>query len=182
VIFIIVYIPPDANKANAENAITQAVTELESANPDAAIIIIGDFNGASLKSHLPLYKQFITCPTRGPSTLDLCYCNKKSAFKSTQRPPLGASDHNMILMQPTYVRKLKALKPIVKTIKERSEDLNEQVAGSLACIDWAVFWETCNSIHELTETISSYINFCVDSILPEKEVKIYPNNHPWVTK
>ncbi|ELU00762.1 hypothetical protein CAPTEDRAFT_202158 [Capitella teleta] len=149
VIFIVVYIPPSANKLKAEDSITQL---------------------------------YITCPTRDPNTLDLCYCNKKHAYKSKQRLPLGNSDHNMISMQPTYARRLKALKPTIKTIKERQENLTEEVAGSLACTGWSVSWDACSSIHEVTETMSSYINFCIDCIVPDKNIKIYPNNNSWVTK
>ena len=34
----------------------------------------------------------------------------------------------------------------------------------------------------LNDTITSYINFCVDSVIGTIEIKIYPNNKPWVSK
>ena len=30
--------------------------------------------------------------------------------------------------------------------------------------------------------VFSYINYCVDSIVPFKEIRLYPNNKPWVTR
>ena len=30
--------------------------------------------------------------------------------------------------------------------------------------------------------MSDYINFCVDSVIPCKEIKIFANNKPWITK
>ena len=35
---------------------------------------------------------------------------------------------------------------------------------------------------EATEVISDYVNFCVDLVVPSKEVKIYPNSKPWESK
>lgn len=32
------------------------------------------------------------------------------------------------------------------------------------------------------DTVSSYVSFCVDSIIPAKTVTIFPNNKPWITK
>ena len=34
----------------------------------------------------------------------------------------------------------------------------------------------------MTDTVSSYINFCVDLVIPTKKIVTYPNNKPWVTK
>ncbi|XP_055498465.1 uncharacterized protein LOC129701356 [Leucoraja erinacea] len=34
----------------------------------------------------------------------------------------------------------------------------------------------------LTDSNSSYLSFCVDAVIPTKQVKLYPNNKPWVTK
>ena len=40
----------------------------------------------------------------------------------------------------------------------------------------------CNDPDELTDIVTSYISLCVDGIIPSREIKIYPNNKPWVTK
>lgn len=34
----------------------------------------------------------------------------------------------------------------------------------------------------MTQTVSSYISFCVDTNIPEKNITVYPNNKPWVIK
>ena len=38
------------------------------------------------------------------------------------------------------------------------------------------------SLDEQVETITAYVKFCVDMLIPNKVVKTYPNNKPWVTK
>ena len=37
-------------------------------------------------------------------------------------------------------------------------------------------------MNECVETVSSYIQFCENNIVPFKEVACYPNNMPWLTK
>lgn len=50
------------------------------------------------------------------------------------------------------------------------------------CTDWDCFYDAGEDIHELCDAVSSYITFCVDSIVPSKKVVIFPNNKPWVSK
>ena len=54
--------------------------------------------------------------------------------------------------------------------------------GALECTDWDMFVNSTCSIDELVETIGDYINFCVESTVPKKTTKIFPNNKPWITK
>ena len=44
------------------------------------------------------------------------------------------------------------------------------------------FYDSCNSVSDLVDTATDYMNFCVDRILHIKCVKIYPNEKPWVTE
>ncbi len=39
-----------------------------------------------------------------------------------------------------------------------------------------------SSLDNATEIITDYIEFCVDTVIPKKKVKVYPNNKPYVTK
>ena len=42
--------------------------------------------------------------------------------------------------------------------------------------------ESCTSIDQATDVITSYIRFCEDNIVSKKSIKIFLNNKPWVTK
>jgi len=182
IIIAVVYIPPDSVKSAAEEQVAEVIMELETAKPDAGVVILGDFNGASLDRVLPKYKQYVTCNTRNDKCLDLCYSNLPCAYVSKQRAPLGCSDHNMVRLMPAYVSKLKAEKPVTKSVQIWDKDSLEVLGGSLACTDWSMFKEVCSDLDELTETVSAYIQFCTDTLIPQKKVRIYPNNKPWVTK
>lgn len=57
-----------------------AISQLQTAHPDAFFIVAGDFNKASLKSVLPQFHQHVKYATRGNNTLDLLYTNIKNAL------------------------------------------------------------------------------------------------------
>ena len=50
------------------------------------------------------------------------------------------------------------------------------------CADWDVFFYAESSLVEVVDRVTSYVNFCIDVLVPVKEVKIHPNNKPWITR
>lgn len=66
---------PDANAKLAINKLYTAMSKLQSAHAEAALIIAGDFNHANLKTALPKFQQHVSCNTRGNKTLDHVYTN-----------------------------------------------------------------------------------------------------------
>ena len=46
--------------------------------------------------------------------------------------------------------------------------------------DWDTF--SYGSLDEITINTNDYINFCVELVVPTKEIQIYPNNKSYVTK
>jgi hypothetical protein len=176
------YIHPKANYNKAADIIKEHVSSLENLSPDAPKLILGDFNGCAIKKELPHYYQYVTCPTRNVKTIDLCYGNIKDAYKSYAKPPLGTSDHNSIQLVPAYKQKIKSTKPVTKCVKSWTEDAVLELQGCFDCTNWDIFETTSTNLEEMTDVVTDYINFCVDNIVPDKTIKIFPNNKPWVTK
>ena len=96
-------------------------------------------------------------------------------------PSLGRSRHNMIHLIPLYRQKLKARKPTIRQVKVWSQEAIEELNGCFHCTDWNVLLEGA-SLDEQVDIITGYIKFCVDVVVPGKEVRSYPNNKPWITK
>ncbi len=97
-------------------------------------------------------------------------------------PPFGVSYHSSVLLMPTYKPVCKKQEHAQKIVRCWTE---ESIATLQACFDltdWNVFYSSCRDLNKLTSTVSSYISFCVDSNIPCKEITIFPNNKPWVTK
>ena len=42
--------------------------------------------------------------------------------------------------------------------------------------------DSCDSLDELNDVVTSYVSFCVDTVIPVQKRRVYPNNKPWVSK
>lgn len=51
--------------------------------------------------------------------------------------------------------------------------------GCFEYTDWEVF--ECLDIDEYTEVVASYINSCIDNVIPTKQTKTCANTRPWVS-
>ena len=124
------------NTKSTKNNITQHSQELEVKYPNAAILVMGDFNTLPLK--LSKYQQVVTKTTTAGKTLDKCFVNVKNAYKYCQKlSTLGKSDHNIIHLIPSY--KPKSLyKPKVIDKRVFSDDNCEILQGCFDCTDWDV--------------------------------------------
>ena len=113
IIFVIVYLP-EGQHTPSEDKIIDVISTIQKDKPEAAVIVLGDFNQEKFK--IPHFKQYVTCTTRNDRQIDLCYSNIKNAYnKCYKKDPLGLSDHIIILLLPTYLCKLKQEKPVKKT-------------------------------------------------------------------
>ncbi|PIK51595.1 hypothetical protein BSL78_11519 [Apostichopus japonicus] len=156
-------------------------TGLGIAHPYAFIVIDGDFNHTNLKKTGVHYYQHVNCPTREEATLDLCYSNVKDAYNAVSISPLGESDHNLVILYPRHRPIVLRQKPAVITVQQWSQESLDQLQSTLDTTDWDMFIRSSSDIDELTDAITGYVNFCVDCSVPTKQVKVYPNNKPWIT-
>ena len=100
-----------------------------------------------------------------------------------QECSLGRSDHNLVLLTPCYVPLVKRLPVTTKRVRTWSENCYEALQGCFEVTDWNLLYEPHGEDTDgLTECITDYINFCVNSIVPALTVHFYQNNKPWVTK
>ncbi len=157
-----VYIPPQAHVSLALQKLADQITDTEQQHPDSVIIIIGYFNKANLSCELPKYRQHVTCPTRDSNILDHCYTTIKDAYHSVPRAALGLSDHCLVNLITTYRQKLKSAKPVLRTVKRWTNEAERDLQACFLLTDWTVFEAAATDLDELTETVTSYINFCED--------------------
>ncbi len=111
IIITAVYIPPQANTDQALKELHGNISEQETAHPDAAFVVTGDFNKANFRTIAPKYFQHITINTRGDRVLGHCYTPFWDAYKFLPRPPFGKSDHSSVLLLPAYRQKLNVKHP-----------------------------------------------------------------------
>ncbi|TWW59874.1 hypothetical protein D4764_06G0014040 [Takifugu flavidus] len=176
-----VYISPDADVREAQRTLADCIQQVERTYPDALVIVLGDFNQSNLSYELPRYKQFIKCPTRAENTLDHCYTTVKDAYRAIPCAVLGLSDHVMVHLIPTYRQKLKLIKPSVSTTKRWTSEAVEELRTCLDTTDWDMFKGATHDLDEYTDTVTSYIHFCEERILPTRTRVSYSNDKPWFT-
>lgn len=138
----------------------------ENSYPDAALVVFGDFNHCNLRKSIPKLHQFVHFPTRGNNILDQCYSNTGKAYAAFPKPHFGKSDHLAIPIQPTYITRLKANSVTVRTVKMWTDSALADLQGCLEATDMAIFKEASENIHEYTDTVSSYIDWCTSICVP----------------
>ncbi|XP_058038014.1 uncharacterized protein LOC131197679 [Ahaetulla prasina] len=180
-LLIAVYVPPQACVNEALRTLADQIMEAEAKHPDSLAIVLGDLNKANLRKELPKYFQHVNCPTRGKNTLDHCYTTLKDAYRSLPRAAVGHSDHCMIHLVPAYRQRLKAIKPIIKSVKTWTEESELKLQACFDCTDWNIFKDTSADLDELTDTVTSYVSFCEDLCVPTRNLRIHSNNKPWFT-
>ncbi|KAI4887226.1 hypothetical protein NFI96_028269, partial [Prochilodus magdalenae] len=123
---------------------------------------------------------FVKCSTRENRTLHL-YANVKAAY-SKALPPLGRSDHNLVVLTPQYKPLVQRQPASTRTVRKWSPEAVESLQGCFEATQWDVLCDPHNQdIDEVTSCVTDYINFCVDSVVPSKTICCFANNKPWVT-
>lgn len=61
-----------------------------------------------------------------------------------------------------------------------SDGAINELKGALELTDWDVF--NSSDLDERTDAVTCYVNYLKDSIIPTREVKIFPNNKPWLNR
>ena len=50
------------------------------------------------------------------------------------------------------------------------------------CTYWEVFTQDNPDINTASDSVTDYIKFCTETVIPKKTVKCFPNNKPYITK
>ena len=186
VLITIVYIAPDANANNALAVLHDTITSQQRRYPDAVHVVAGDFNHVDLKKVLPKLYQHVKCATRGNNTLDKVYSNIKNGYRAIQQPPLGSgiveqpSDHMSLLLIPAYTPIRRSAPTTTRMVKTWPEGAMGQLQDCFENTDWSIFEN--EDLEQYTAAVLGYIKHCIDTVTVDKQVKVYPNTKPWMTK
>ncbi len=119
------------------------------------------------------------CATRADKILDRCCGPIQGAYKSVPLPPLGSADPNTILLASAYASVVRRAERQKKTFKNRTDTSIGELQSCFELTNWDLFLSDSLDLNDQVLVVSSYIHFCVESIIPTKS---FPNNKPWVTK
>ena len=154
-------------------------------HPDALVLVTRDFNYRSngfsakfIQRSTGLF-QIVDVHTRDNVTFDWCLTNCNNLFKSVQLPPLGSSDHHMILMKSHIPDNVKS-----DNSRMRKRDLRESslrpVGRWLTSFDWSDIYLTnmCDVKYEKFNSVLSEMN---NLLIPLKKTKVTKSDKPWMT-
>jgi ribosomal protein S12 methylthiotransferase accessory factor YcaO len=71
---------------------------------------------------------------------------------------------------------------VTHSIRKWSDDADAKIQDYFASTDWNVFRDSSSDgIEEYTTSVTSFINKCIDDVVPTVTVHTYPNQKPWIT-
>jgi len=185
IFLIVVYHPYWGNVKQHQEIVEHLQIIIDKHVPhDYFLFVCGDFN--DLRHYFDTFvvgndlTQVVDITTRGKNTLDLLFVPSKThsnSYEVSGHNPLGRSDHKVILLQPAkpnvVKRKIRIRKYSPKQIAIFGEKLSK------------VDWNTCLSIFEDVDEITSNYNDCLyslfDQCFPLKTVTLSSKDQPWVT-
>ncbi len=158
IIVTAVYIPPQADTGLALSKLHDVLSGSINKHPDAAFIITGDFNKAKLRQVMPNFQQHVSCPTRGPNTLDHCYSQFKNAYKARSLLAFGKSDHAAIFLTPEYKQRLTQEPPVQREVTRWSSHSEAMLQVALDDVNWDMFRVSSSDISKFTDVALSCVN------------------------
>ena len=156
---------------------------IETLYPNSGIILAGDFNQLDFKSTAKLFnlKPAIYFPTRGNNTLDQIFTNLKNFYNPADSgPPFGLSDHVTITMFPAKRQNLRPQKRTIKVRDKRPSNV-ASLGRFLLNIPWGNILSSQQSSDDKLILFTEIINYGLNTVMPERSVKVHENDRPWMT-
>ncbi len=128
------------------------------------------------------FHQHVSCPTRGPNTLDHCYSQFKNAYKARSLPAFGKSDHAAIFLTPEYKQRLAQEPPVKREVTRWSSHSEAMLQAALDDVDWDMFRASSSDVSEFTDVAVSFVNTLTEQATETITVRTFPNQKPWVDR
>ncbi len=153
-------------------------------HPDAAIMLVGDFNMFKAGSIMRIYKlkQIAKKPTKENNTLDKVFTNMANFYREpVVLPPLRSLTHGhcVVICQPCIVTERPTNMYIVEVSRNdrNSKALFTHVLQQTSWTDLYKMYSCSEQFHKFQTTIDCLL----DTYMPKQLVTRYKCHKPWVT-
>ncbi|KAK2918691.1 hypothetical protein Q8A73_003062 [Channa argus] len=91
------------------------------------------------------------------------------------------------MLMPAYRPLIKVAKPVKKQIQVWPEGSSEALQDCFDTTDWDMFkqaatYNNTTDLQEYAETVSAYINKCINDVTVKKTITVRANQKPWMTE
>ena len=119
------------------------------------------------------------CTTRDKKNIVLCYYNIKNAsqYIYKTKPATNIRPQHHPLSSNLYVSTENGTNSR-KIVSLWNDDGIARLRGCFDCFIWDRLHDSCSSVSDFVDTVTSYMSFCVDTILPQIVFLIYPLDKP----
>ena len=159
-----------------------AVQDMGRQSPGALHVVDGDFDHGSLGRCGSRCYRHVSCNARGDAGLDLCCSGVKDAYTCRALPGLGDSGHGLVLLSPRYRPVVQRRRPEAITVKRWDGGAVGELQSCFGCAGWDMFIEVNPDLGELTDTVGCCVGFCVECVVPQETVGVFPDDRPWMAK
>ena len=185
IIVAVVYHPdqnPDTSNAQLREYLMSTLETIEVKYPNSAIVVADDFNKFNNKAQARNYqlKPLAKIPTRGNNTLDQLFTNLQDYHQEpTAFPPFGLSDHVTVITMPGLRLESKSQRKSLKTRDKRPRSV-AALGRFLVAVPWEQALDHHSSCDDKLSNITDIINYGLNTIMPERSVKIHQTDRPWL--
>ena len=145
------------------------------------VILCGDFN--DLREHFDTISSLcrltplVDFPTRGTQCLDQIFTNFACDQTPTFLPPLGRSDHVVIVWQPSsYVHA-----PAVKIkVRKFSRSNSAKFYAAVSSFDWLALIDDITELDEAADIFCKCLMNLFDAFFPQRTVRIRASEPKWM--
>ncbi len=132
---------------------------------------------------MPNFHQHISCPTRGPNTLDHSYTQFKKAYNARSLPAFGKSDTFLtIFLTPEYKQRLVQEPPVEREVTRWSSHSEPMLQAALDDVDWDMFRASSSDVSEFTDVALSFVNMLTKQATETVTIRTFSNQKPWVDR
>ncbi len=136
----------------------------------------------NLRQVMPNFHQHVSCPTRGPNTLDHCYTQFKNTYKARSLPAFGKSDHAAIFLTLEYKQRLIQEPPVEREVTRWSSHSEAMLQTALDDVDWDMFRASSSDVNEFTDVALSFVNTRNEQATETVTIRTFSNQKPWMDR
>jgi hypothetical protein len=184
---LLVLYHPHWNDSKAHDAAMSLITQtvdflIVTYGPRLRIIVCGDFNDLrhsyNLITSVTSLSPVVNFATRGANTLDQVFTNFATDKAATQLPPLGRSDHCVVLWSPSLPTRST---PVKKTVRKFSRANVSRFLHAVARVDWLAMAQSSDDVDHCASRMMNCLSTLFHQHFPKRTIRLRSDDPEWMS-